>query len=899
MKLKRLKLAAIGVLALCLSAQSMVTSAYTKIYETASPIEYYADGVTHQNIKTFTNEGWINLNVLRIDLTKNVEMTVLTDTFFSSRDTITNLVNKNNADGTIVAAINSDFFDAGNSSTMGTLVKDGRVLSTSIGQPGFASFNIGTTGVPFVSYINTPKNTFTNGVTTRDINFINKPYLIGNRVIYYDKTFISKSYGKNLGTEVLEMLVVNNVITDIRLTGEPFVIPDNGYVIAAVGTSIGDLVTKFKVGDSITIKYDVNFRYMDMSIGGGAQLIKDGKIIPFTHNIAGSHPRTGLGITADRKQLILVTVDGRTNFYRGVNQAELANILLQLGAYEGINLDGGGSTEMVAKSPWTNRLSIMNFPSDKAERKMFTALAVKKVVTANPVLKHVKIAMGSTTLLLGSEMSVTLSGIDSNYNAMAIPQDEVTWSVNGVAGTFKNGKFMPTSEGKGVITASYKGVTATQNIVVKKGAVKLSVSPGIIKADINGERQLTFSVLTDEGATITLAPTAVKVTTPAGLGAYNADKGAFIGGPQVTQGYITVEFDGLVTYVPVGVGTDKQLYYDFERPTATFQGYPATVGGSYIETTLNAKVGASGQLIYDFTKTGETRAAYMILNNQVTFPSDTQSIGMWVFGDQGNSHWLRAKVVDSKGTATNLTLSQNVNWTGWRYVTVDLPTNQVAPFQLERVYLVETDTNKLDRGYILIDQIEAIKGQTLSVVTPPDVTRIKNLADYKLPTAMKATSKFMSFMYPKSQTDAVKAFVSGTKSTVIMPENRYVKIENTDSVIVKLNNGGGTIRKNDYKQWLSLLYFAQNYTQKKPVIIMMSDVNTFNDALEKDLFIEQVATLTQRGVDVTVVFTTANDFYTQERVAGANFIKVPRSNGVVKPLSIGVSENKIYFEVTP
>ncbi|UKI38697.1 MAG: phosphodiester glycosidase family protein [Clostridiales bacterium] len=65
--------------------------------------------------------------------------------------------------------------------------------------------------------------------------------------------------------------------------------------------------------------------------------------------MAGLNPRTALGLDKDGKTLYLITVDGRQADSIGVSLAELSEILINNGIYNAINLDGGGSTTMVAK----------------------------------------------------------------------------------------------------------------------------------------------------------------------------------------------------------------------------------------------------------------------------------------------------------------------------------------------------------------------------------------------------------------------------------------------------------------------------------------------------------------------------------------------------------------------
>jgi hypothetical protein len=60
------------------------------------------------------------------------------------------------------------------------------------------------------------------------------------------------------------------------------------------------------------------------------------------------HPRTAIGYSADKRYLILITLDGRQPGYSdGAEDINTAEWMIRLGAYEAVNLDGGGSTTMV------------------------------------------------------------------------------------------------------------------------------------------------------------------------------------------------------------------------------------------------------------------------------------------------------------------------------------------------------------------------------------------------------------------------------------------------------------------------------------------------------------------------------------------------------------------------
>lgn len=61
------------------------------------------------------------------------------------------------------------------------------------------------------------------------------------------------------------------------------------------------------------------------------------------------HPRTAVGVSRAGTKLVLVVVDGRQPGYsEGASLQEVARIMRQNGAWDAINLDGGGSSTLVA-----------------------------------------------------------------------------------------------------------------------------------------------------------------------------------------------------------------------------------------------------------------------------------------------------------------------------------------------------------------------------------------------------------------------------------------------------------------------------------------------------------------------------------------------------------------------
>ena len=109
-----------------------------------------------------------------------------------------------------------------------------------------------------------------------------------------------------------------------------------------------------------------------MAVGGNLRLVQGGDVV-VTDDVQ-LHPRTAVGVDRDTATLLLVVVDGRSEESRGHTMLELATLMEELGAESALNLDGGGSSTMVARE--AGRLGVENSPSDGAQRAVPNGIAV-------------------------------------------------------------------------------------------------------------------------------------------------------------------------------------------------------------------------------------------------------------------------------------------------------------------------------------------------------------------------------------------------------------------------------------------------------------------------------------------------------------------------------------------
>ena len=106
----------------------------------------------------------------------------------------------------------------------------------------------------------------------------------------------------------------------------------------------------------------------ETAIGGGPVLVSGGKFVDsYEEELFGgpsgigpdsNQPRTAIGVTSDNK-LVFFVCEGRemTEGIMGLTTADVANVLLDLGCVEAINLDGGGSSCMLVNGRETIQVS--------------------------------------------------------------------------------------------------------------------------------------------------------------------------------------------------------------------------------------------------------------------------------------------------------------------------------------------------------------------------------------------------------------------------------------------------------------------------------------------------------------------------------------------------------------
>jgi hypothetical protein len=113
--------------------------------------------------------------------------------------------------------------------------------------------------------------------------------------------------------------------------------------------------------------------WAEQVVSGHPTLLDDGALVgnPGDPLCTNRHPRTALGLSQDHRTLIVLVVDGRRGGAAGMTCEDMAGVFGRYGAFDALNLDGGGSSTM-----WLADGGVLNRPSDGRERTVANHLAI-------------------------------------------------------------------------------------------------------------------------------------------------------------------------------------------------------------------------------------------------------------------------------------------------------------------------------------------------------------------------------------------------------------------------------------------------------------------------------------------------------------------------------------------
>lgn len=373
-----------------------------------------------------------------------------------------------------VGAINADFFDLATGTPNNIQVVNGELLRKE--RPDYP-----VVGFDSSDHYSISKPAFTSKLILNDtsftINGINEARGAG-QINIYNSYFGNSTGTNNSGSEFILYPInrwhVNDTVyarvDSVRINTGSTVLPSAAMIISAEGAQANYLNANLKKNDTVKILVNVlpGIKKAVEMLGGHPIIVTNGAVAPLNASdpfVTTRHPRTVIGFSADSSIMYLVTVDGRQVLYsRGMDLYELAQLMIDIGAHNAMNFDGGGSTTMVVRN------EVVNSPSDpEGERTVANSLLVVSRAPLGPLSK-LNLKPQNNRVFIGKTIQFTVEGTDIYYNPITVNPALVQYSVSKPSlGTINtNGLFTAGSQqDSGYVYANYQGIKDSAFVVVK------------------------------------------------------------------------------------------------------------------------------------------------------------------------------------------------------------------------------------------------------------------------------------------------------------------------------------------------------------------------------------------------------------------------------------------------
>ncbi len=678
-----------------------------------------APGLTLTEFDRYDARGWVRGDVLTAKLGDGG---VTPDLLFPGSVAAAEPLSQTAARAGAVAGVNGDFFDInGTKAPLGGMVDDGELVAAPV-QGWREHVGFGADGIARLAEL-TLQGTVTVPGGELPLTGFNTHRLPAGAVGAFTPLWgtASRAAVAPSGAPVTEVTVVAGRVTAVSSGAGAGAVPEGATVLHGNGTAAQTLAA-LKPGDAVELAYqprtDAGSDLL-FAVGGNLELLRDGTPAPGLDDRV-SEPRSAVGISDDGRTMWLVTVDGRQRDSRGMTYQELADLLDGLGADDGLNLDGGGSSTLVARDAGTDAAAVQNSPSDGTERLTPNGIGLFAAAGSGDLTGFRLDAAGvqdPARVFPGLSRTVTAFGHDETYAPVpATPR----WSAQPAA--------VARVESPGVVRGVRPGdAEVTAGSANARGALPVHVLGPLARIDTDTAQvslpgrdatgAFTVRGYDADGFTTTIEPRDVTVEHDPAQVRIEADGDRFRVVPLVDSGaaLVTVRVGEQVHRLAVTIGLRSVPLADFEST----QGWQATRFPTTLPTaqfaTVPGRTGNGLRVDYSMPDQQVTRAHYVTANPQVALPAGTQKIGLWVHGD-GRGAWLRANLTDGKTTpAINF---PDVTWTGWRYVETTVPATLTGELRLTRVYVVETVRSKVYNGSIILDDLTAKVAQTVDVPEP-------------------------------------------------------------------------------------------------------------------------------------------------------------------------------------
>ncbi|MGJ6979116.1 phosphodiester glycosidase family protein [Aestuariimicrobium soli] len=666
-----------------------------------------APGLDLTSFRRLQPGGWVTGHVMDADLSVPSLGLDVADggTVSGSNATVETFA----TDARAVAAVNGDYFDMNaTDAPVGTNVSSAGVRT--ISNAGRPSFTVADGKAAVRALMSTATLATTTG--TEKLTAVNSPNVAAHQATLFTQAWGSYSLAALVPADegALRVIrvrdgVVTQVSTDRSALTLPSAIKPGESVVVARGTAAQRLATA-SVGDAVDVTVGTDVP-VDVAVGGSQWMIRDGVVSTVDEATAG---RTAIGVSKDGTRLKVVTIDGRAGDSHGMTIRELSAFMRDLGVWNALNLDGGGSTTLLARPAGTEALQLVNRPSDGSQRLdsnalVFTSTATGPVrgVDARAALQP---AAGltrpdATRLLPGLSRTVLVTGLDANLAAAPVAGGKLV-TKDGAVARVENTK--PSGD-TGVVRAVAPGTTSVEYFakLTSQGAPSRSsfalsvdgrvqrIEPSrsvVALTDAADSQTLTVTAVDGDGHRVGVETRDVRVTAGDGIRVQATGLDTLTvtatGGAKASSVELSVL--GHTVTVPVTIGVDEVPVADFADASQWKVGVARATGS--LSATTGPDGGPALGLDFDFTASTATRGMYAVPVTPLPVAGQPQAFTLWIKGN-GKSEWPRLQVTRGDGTSTNLD-APLVDWVGWRKVSFPVPVGTAYPLTVTAIRFMET-----------------------------------------------------------------------------------------------------------------------------------------------------------------------------------------------------------------
>ncbi|WP_371778910.1 phosphodiester glycosidase family protein [Streptosporangium subroseum] len=682
--------------------------------------EKIGPGINLQHVNALDQKGWYNARFLTVDLSNSAVGTdLLTAGPVASGGPLSVAANKAGA----VAGVNGEFFDIGNSTAaLGGEVQNGQLLKTAdIG----GRQHVGVSKDGIAQLVDLTVNTTANfsgadhGVLS--INAANGGGVPADGLIAFTSAW--GDYSRNRGLtgvandQIAEVLVQNGSVVSVTPNGPAGsgAIPDDGFYLVGRGAA-AIAIRALQPGDPVTLSYalagDVA-KTMKFALGEGGTIVSGGKVVGgLDTSIA---PRTALGFKDDGHTLVLATWDGPGGTGKGgVGIDKEARDLVAMGVQTAVNLDGGGSTTMVARALGEDTATVRNTPSDGGERNDPNGVGVfvsKGDGKAHEVL--IRPAPGSATadgdlkVFPGLRRALVAQGIDDHQTAVTIEPKSVGWAVPGA------------SVEKGTVTAPAKiakpyGVLKVEAHVGREaGREQITVLHPLDSLELSSQRlsiadatpaaAVTVAVTgrDDQGYTAPIDPRDLDLDYDHDVVDIQSVDGKLKIIPLTNAGtLLTVSVGGTSIQLPITVGVQTTTVYDFDddvlarwrNNSTAATTFSADPDGLRIDFNAMRNVGISAaSAAQRIPVPGQPLRLRVRIKSSISVPNGLTYLAYTDAAGKGGGIYGTALVASND----------------WQYATFTLPANTAFPISISGFQGINTSVAQQKAGTFVLDRVEA------------------------------------------------------------------------------------------------------------------------------------------------------------------------------------------------